>query len=63
MTEVFDATGSELGQEGLAALVVEAMSDDLFGMTDRIIEQVRAFGTTDRRPAAHPGRDQRGSGR
>lgn len=44
MTEVFDATGSELGEDGLATLVVEAMSDDLFGMTDRIIEQVRAFG-------------------
>jgi phosphoserine phosphatase RsbU/P len=43
VTEVFDSTGSELGESGLAGLVVEAMSDDLFGMTDRILGGVVEF--------------------
>jgi phosphoserine phosphatase RsbU/P len=43
MTEIFDSTGSELGEGGLATLALNAMSDDLFGMTDRIFEQVMTF--------------------
>lgn len=43
MTEIFDSTGSELGEVGLANLAVNAMSDDLFGMTDRILEQIMTF--------------------
>ncbi len=43
MTEIFDSTGSELGEDGLATLAANAMSDDLFGMTDRILEQIITF--------------------
>jgi serine phosphatase RsbU (regulator of sigma subunit) len=43
VTEVFDSTGSELGEGGLAGLLANAMSDDLFGMTDRILEEIMAF--------------------
>ena len=43
VTELFDSTGSELGEGGLAALAVNATSDDLFGMTERILDQIVAF--------------------
>jgi phosphoserine phosphatase RsbU/P len=43
MTEIFDSTGSELGESGLANLALNAMSDNLFDMTDRILEQIMTF--------------------
>jgi sigma-B regulation protein RsbU (phosphoserine phosphatase) len=43
LTEVFDSTGSELGDCGLVDFVVNARSDDLFRMTDRILEQIVSF--------------------
>jgi serine phosphatase RsbU (regulator of sigma subunit) len=42
VTEVFDSTGRELGEHGLARLAANAMSDDVFEMTDRILNGVRA---------------------
>jgi sigma-B regulation protein RsbU (phosphoserine phosphatase) len=43
LTEVFDSSGSELGESGLAAIAVSERSDDLFGMTDSILERIHAF--------------------
>jgi len=43
VTEVFDATGAELGEEGLAGFMLDAMPAGVFGMIDRILEQVAAF--------------------
>jgi phosphoserine phosphatase RsbU/P len=43
VTEVFDATGAELGEEGLAGFMLEAMTVRVSGMIDRILEQVTAF--------------------
>ena len=43
VTEVFDATGAELGEEGLARLVLDAMPAGVPGMIDRILQQVVAF--------------------
>lgn len=43
VTEVFDATGAELGEEGLAALTLDAMPAGVFGMLDRLLERVAAF--------------------
>jgi sigma-B regulation protein RsbU (phosphoserine phosphatase) len=43
VAEVFDATGAELGEEGLARFMREAMTVGVFGMIDRILEQVAAF--------------------
>jgi phosphoserine phosphatase RsbU/P len=42
-TEVFDATGAELGEEGLVALMREAMTAGVFGGIDHILEQIAAF--------------------
>jgi serine phosphatase RsbU (regulator of sigma subunit) len=43
LTEVLDSSGSELGESGLAAIAVSERSDDLFGMTDSILERIHAF--------------------
>lgn len=43
VTEIFDGTGSELGQDGLVRLLRNAGSDDVFGMTDRLLEQIGRF--------------------
>jgi len=43
VTEVFDSTGSELGERGLAAIAVSARSGDVFSTTDRILERISAF--------------------
>jgi sigma-B regulation protein RsbU (phosphoserine phosphatase) len=43
VAEVFDAAGAELGEEGLAGFMLDAMTAGSFGMIDRILEQVAAF--------------------
>jgi serine phosphatase RsbU (regulator of sigma subunit) len=43
VTEVFDASGAELGEEGLARLMLEAMPAGVSGMLDRILQQVAVF--------------------
>ena len=43
LTEVFDSAGSELGEPGLASLAANAMSEDVFEMTDRILEHIASF--------------------
>jgi sigma-B regulation protein RsbU (phosphoserine phosphatase) len=43
VTEVFDAAGEELGEEGLTGLMLEAMPLGVFGMLDRILARVAAF--------------------
>ena len=43
VTEVFDSAGAELGESGLIGFTRNAMSRDLFVMTDRILEQITAF--------------------
>jgi phosphoserine phosphatase RsbU/P len=43
VTEAFDAAGVELGEEGLAGLMLEAMPAGVFGMLDRILARVAAF--------------------
>jgi phosphoserine phosphatase RsbU/P len=43
VTEVFDASGAELGEDGLASLMLHAMPAGACGMIDRILEQVAAF--------------------
>lgn len=43
VSEVFDATGAELGEEGLAGLMVDAMPAGVSGMIDRILGQVAGF--------------------
>ena len=40
VSEVFDATGAELGEEGLAAFMLDAMPAGVSGMIDRILERV-----------------------
>ena len=43
VTEVFDATGAELGEEGLAGFMLDAMTVEVSRMIDRILEQIAAF--------------------
>jgi sigma-B regulation protein RsbU (phosphoserine phosphatase) len=43
VTEVFDATGAELGEDGLAGFMLDAMTVEVSGMIDRILERVAAF--------------------
>lgn len=43
VTEVFDATGAELGEDGLTGFMLDAMTAGVFGMIDRILERVAAF--------------------
>jgi phosphoserine phosphatase RsbU/P len=43
VTEVFDTSGAELGEEGLARIMLEEMPAGVPGMLDRILQQVAGF--------------------
>lgn len=43
VTEAVDAAGAELGEQGLARLMLEAMPAGVFGMLDRILARVATF--------------------